>query len=74
MKNAEADFVRGDFDKARDGYLHVMMLDPRNYEAALSWATSTSSSISTAVPENGSPAPSRSIPIAKLPIAIGETR
>ncbi len=35
MKNAEADFVRGDFDKARDGYLHVMMLDPRNYEAAL---------------------------------------
>ena len=35
MKAAEADFVRGDFDKARDGYLRVLMLDPNNYEAAL---------------------------------------
>jgi tetratricopeptide (TPR) repeat protein len=35
MKAAEADFSRGDLDKARDGYLHVMMLDPNNYEAAL---------------------------------------
>lgn len=35
MQQAEADFVRGDFDKARDGYLRVLLLDPKNYEAAL---------------------------------------
>jgi tetratricopeptide (TPR) repeat protein len=35
MKAAEADFVRGDLDKARDGYLHALILDPNNYEAAL---------------------------------------
>jgi tetratricopeptide (TPR) repeat protein len=35
MKAAEADFVRGDMDKARDGYLQVLILDPKNYEAAL---------------------------------------
>jgi tetratricopeptide (TPR) repeat protein len=35
MKAAEADFVHGDFDKARDGYLHALILDPKNYEAAL---------------------------------------
>lgn len=35
MKAAEADFVRGNFDKARDGYLQVLILDPKNYEAAL---------------------------------------
>lgn len=35
MKAAEANFVRGDFDKARDGYLHALMLDPNDYEAAL---------------------------------------
>ncbi|MGO9084038.1 MAG: tetratricopeptide repeat protein [Candidatus Sulfotelmatobacter sp.] len=35
MKTAEADFVRGDFDKAREGYLRVLILDPKNYEAAL---------------------------------------
>ena len=35
MKAAEADFGRGDLDKAREGYLHVLALDPGNYEAAL---------------------------------------
>ena len=35
MKAAEADFVRGDFDKAREGYVHALLLDPKNYEAAL---------------------------------------
>jgi tetratricopeptide (TPR) repeat protein len=35
MKAAEADFVRGDFDKARDGYVHALLLDPKNYGAAL---------------------------------------
>jgi TolA-binding protein len=35
MKAAEADFVRGDYDKAQNGYLHVLMLDPNNYEAAV---------------------------------------
>lgn len=35
MKAAEADFARGDLDKARDGYLRVTLLDPTNYEAAL---------------------------------------
>jgi tetratricopeptide (TPR) repeat protein len=35
MKAAEADFVRGDYDKARDGYLHALLLDPKNCEAAL---------------------------------------
>ena len=35
MKAAEADFSRGDLHKARDGYLHVLLLEPRNYEAAL---------------------------------------
>jgi len=35
MKKAEADFVRGDLDKAREGYLRALILDPQNYEAAL---------------------------------------
>jgi hypothetical protein len=35
MKAAEADFARGNLDKARDGYLHVLMLDPNNYAAAV---------------------------------------
>src|SRR5215472_7982382 len=35
MQAAEADFARGDFDKARAGYLHALLLDPQNYEAAL---------------------------------------
>ncbi|HVO80330.1 MAG TPA: tetratricopeptide repeat protein [Terriglobales bacterium] len=35
MKEAEADFVRGDLDKARDGCLRALLLDPNNYEAAL---------------------------------------
>ncbi len=35
MKAAEADFSRGDLDKAREGYLRVSLLDPSNYEAAL---------------------------------------
>jgi tetratricopeptide (TPR) repeat protein len=35
MKGAEADFGRGDLDKAREGYLRVLLLDPGNYEAAL---------------------------------------
>jgi tetratricopeptide (TPR) repeat protein len=35
MKAAEADFSRGDLDKAREKYLHALLLDPGNYEAAL---------------------------------------
>jgi tetratricopeptide (TPR) repeat protein len=35
MKAAEADFSRGDLDKAREGYLQALLLDPNNYEAAL---------------------------------------
>jgi len=35
MKAAEADFSRGDLDKAREGYLRALLLDPNNYGAAL---------------------------------------
>lgn len=35
MQHAEADFSRGDLDKARDGYLKALVLDPNNYSAAL---------------------------------------
>jgi tetratricopeptide (TPR) repeat protein len=35
MKAAEADFARGDLDKAREGYLRALLLDPNDYEAAL---------------------------------------
>jgi tetratricopeptide (TPR) repeat protein len=35
MKAAEADFGRGDLDKAREGYVHALALDPENYDAAL---------------------------------------
>jgi len=35
MKAAEADFSRGDLDKAREGYMRVLQIDPNNYAAAL---------------------------------------
>ena len=35
MKTAEAEFARGNLDKARDGYKHVLELDPNNYDATL---------------------------------------
>jgi tetratricopeptide (TPR) repeat protein len=35
MQAAEADFSRGDVDKAREGYIHALLLDPNLYEAAL---------------------------------------
>jgi tetratricopeptide (TPR) repeat protein len=35
MKAGEADFSRGDLDKAREGYLRALVLDPGNYQAAL---------------------------------------
>jgi hypothetical protein len=35
IQQAEGDFARGDFEKARDGYLRALLLDPKNYEAAL---------------------------------------
>jgi len=35
MRSAEADFARGDYDKARQGYLRALLLDPKNYAAAL---------------------------------------
>lgn len=35
MKAGEADFVGGDFDKAREGYLRALLLDPQNYTAVL---------------------------------------
>jgi len=35
MKAAEADFARGELDKARQGYLKALLIDPNYYEAAL---------------------------------------
>ncbi len=35
MKEAEADFSRGEFDKAREGYTRALLMDPGNYDAAL---------------------------------------
>lgn len=35
MKAAEADHARGNLEKAREGYLHVLELDPKNYEATV---------------------------------------
>lgn len=35
MKSGEADFARGDLDKARKGYLRALLLDPNNYQATL---------------------------------------
>jgi tetratricopeptide (TPR) repeat protein len=35
MQRAEADYARGDYEKAQDGYLQALVLDPKNYEAAL---------------------------------------
>jgi tetratricopeptide (TPR) repeat protein len=35
MKAAEADFSRGDLDKAREEYMRVLLMDPKNYAAAL---------------------------------------
>lgn len=35
MKTAEADFSRGEFDKAREGYMRALLMDPNNYDAAL---------------------------------------
>jgi tetratricopeptide (TPR) repeat protein len=35
MQQAEGDFSRGDYDNARGGYLRALLLDPKNYEAAL---------------------------------------
>lgn len=35
MRSAEANFARGEYDKARDGYIQVLLLEPTNYDAAL---------------------------------------
>jgi tetratricopeptide (TPR) repeat protein len=35
MKAAEADRARGNLEKAREGYLHVLELDPKNYDATV---------------------------------------
>jgi tetratricopeptide (TPR) repeat protein len=35
MKAAEAEYARGNLDKAREGYQHVLELDPNNYDAVL---------------------------------------
>ena len=35
MQQAEAEFAKGNYEKARDGYLRVLLLDPKNYDAAL---------------------------------------
>ena len=35
MKAAEADFSRGELDKAREGYMRALLMDPNNYNAAL---------------------------------------
>ena len=33
--SAEADFSRGELDKAREGYMRALLLDPNNYSAGL---------------------------------------
>jgi tetratricopeptide (TPR) repeat protein len=35
MKAAEASRAKGDLDRARQGYLHVLELDPKNYDATV---------------------------------------
>jgi len=35
MQKAEANFARGDYEKARQGYLQALLLEPQNYGAAL---------------------------------------
>ena len=35
MRAAEADFARGDLDKAKEGYLRVILMEPSNYDAPL---------------------------------------
>jgi tetratricopeptide (TPR) repeat protein len=35
MQQAEADFARGDLDKAQQGYMRAYLLDPKQYYAAL---------------------------------------
>ena len=35
MQQAEADFARGDLDKAREGYMRAYLLDPKQYYAVL---------------------------------------
>jgi tetratricopeptide (TPR) repeat protein len=35
MQHAEADYSRGDYEKAKDGYLQALLLEPKNYGAAL---------------------------------------
>lgn len=35
MKSAEASRARGDLDQAREGYLRVLQLDPKNYDATV---------------------------------------
>ena len=35
MQQAEADFARGNLDKAREGYIRALLLDPNLYSAAL---------------------------------------
>jgi tetratricopeptide (TPR) repeat protein len=35
MKAAEANRAKGDLDQAREGYLHVLHLDPKNYDATV---------------------------------------
>lgn len=35
MKAAEASRAKGDLDRAREGYLHVLQLDSRNYDATV---------------------------------------
>jgi tetratricopeptide (TPR) repeat protein len=35
MQQAEAEFARGNYEKAREGYLRVLLIDPKNYDAAL---------------------------------------
>jgi hypothetical protein len=35
MQQAEADFARGDLEKARQGYMRAHLLDPKQYYAAL---------------------------------------
>lgn len=74
MKGAEADFARGDLDKAKEGYLRTLLLDPNNYEAALFTGDVYSSSTLTEVLVSGLLAPSRSTQTVRRRTAIGVIR
>ena len=73
MKAAESSRAKGDMEQARKGYLHVLELDPKNYDATVYVGDVYFSRKPTTVPANGLPKRSNSIPTRKPLIATGET-